>query len=50
MDKIIGEVTRVPCYQLGNKNIAIVCYADDELLIADTEDKLRPMLLRFNTI
>jgi hypothetical protein len=36
-----------PGYQLGSLNIQIVCYADDAVLIADSEDKLQELLNQF---
>jgi hypothetical protein len=47
MDKIIELVKRKPGYQLGSLNIQTVCYADDEVLIADSEDKLQELLNQF---
>jgi len=47
MDKIIEAVKRKPGYQLGSLNIQIVCYADDAVLIADSEDKLQELLNQF---
>ena len=47
MDKIIELVKRDPGYQLGSLNIQIVCYADDAVLIADSEDKLQELINKF---
>lgn len=49
MDKIIQNVKCLPGYQMGNKNFNIVCYADDAVLIARTEDELQRLLHRFVT-
>ena len=40
---------RDPGYQLGSLNIQIACYADDAVLIADSEDKLKELLNKFCT-
>jgi hypothetical protein len=47
MDKIIESVRKQPGYQLWSLNIQIVCYADDAVLIADSEDKLQELLNQF---
>jgi hypothetical protein len=47
MDKIIESLRKKPDYQLGSLHIQIVCYADDAVLIADSEDKLQELLNQF---
>jgi hypothetical protein len=47
LDKIIESVKRKPGYKLGCLNIQIVCYADDAVLIDDSEDKLQELLNQF---
>ena len=49
MDKIIESVKRDPGYQFGILNIQIVCYADDAVQIAGSEDKLQELLNKFCT-
>ena len=49
MDKTIESVKRGSDYQLGSLNIQIVCYADDAVLIVDSEDKLQELLNKFCT-
>lgn len=48
MDKIISRVRNLTGYRMGNKNLTILCYADDAVLIADTEDNLQKLLHNFN--
>ena len=45
----LSPVKRDSGYQLGRLNIQTVCYADDAVLIADSEDKLHELLDKFCT-
>lgn len=48
MDEIIKDVkTAGRGYRLGNKEIKIVCYADDAVIISEDEDNLQRLLYRF---
>ncbi|CAH1276451.1 unnamed protein product [Diabrotica balteata] len=49
MDEIIQAVRKGHGYRMGNKEIQILCYADDAALIAETEDKLQRLTHIFNT-
>lgn len=48
MDKLIRAVRPRRGYTLRNRNINIICYADDAVLIADSEDELQRILHTFN--
>lgn len=48
MDKLIEAVRPKRGYRLGNRNVNIVCYADDAVLIADSEDGLQRLLHMLN--
>lgn len=50
MDKIIDSVkTADRGYRIGKREIKIVCYADDAVLLAESEDDLQRLLFRFKT-
>ena len=38
MDKIIANLAKELGYRMGNAPIHIICYADDAVLIADSEE------------
>jgi len=40
MDKIIANLPKELGYRMGNDPIHIICYADDAVLIADSEENL----------
>ena len=48
MDKIIANLPEELGYRMGNAPIHIICYADDAVLIADSEENLQTLLLRFD--
>ena len=48
MDKIIANLPKELGYRMGNDLIHIICYADDAVLIADSEENLQTLLLRFD--
>lgn len=48
MDKIIGKVKQIKAgYRMGRESHSIICYADDALLMAETEDDLQRLLQTF---
>jgi hypothetical protein len=47
MDKRRESARKKLGYQLGSRNIQIVCYADDAVLTADSEDKLQELQNQF---
>jgi len=47
MNKIIANLPEELGYRMGNAPIQIICNADDAVLIADSEDNLQTLLLRF---
>lgn len=49
MNKIIDAVKKRNGYKIDNKNLTILCYADDAVLIADNEDDLQRQLKHFDT-
>ena len=48
MDKIIANLPKELGYRMGNDPIHIICYADEAVLIADSEENLQILLLRFD--
>ncbi|KAK9887098.1 hypothetical protein WA026_020042 [Henosepilachna vigintioctopunctata] len=48
MDEIIKKVRGMRGYKMGDKEISILCYADDAVLIAENEDDLQRLLHQFN--
>ena len=47
MEEIISEVKTIgKGYRLGDKEIKIICYADDAVLISEDEDNLQRMLFK----
>ena len=48
MDNIIENLTKELGYRMGNDPIHIICYADDAVLIADSEENLQTLLSRFD--
>ncbi|KAI4474449.1 hypothetical protein M0802_015596 [Mischocyttarus mexicanus] len=48
MNKIIESVKPMTEYKMGNRNFNILCYADDAVLIANSEDNLQMLLHKFN--
>lgn len=49
MDKITDNTKRFGTgYRMGNKEIKIICYADDVALISEDEDGLQRLLYNFN--
>ena len=48
MDEIITEVKKVERgYRMGDKEIKAICYADDVVLISESEDNLQRLLYKF---
>ncbi|XP_056641560.1 uncharacterized protein LOC130448295 [Diorhabda sublineata] len=45
---MIEKVKELPGYKIGNRNITILCSADDAVLISNSEDNLQRMLHIFN--
>ena len=50
MDKIMANLPEELGYRMGNAPIHIIYYADDAVLIADSEENLQALLLRFDQI
>ena len=50
MDELISHVKEMKGYNLGEKDINIVCYADDAVLITESEDDLQRLLHQFGKI
>ena len=48
MDKIIASLPKELGYRMGNDSIHIMCYADDAVLIAGSEDNLQTLLTKFD--
>ena len=48
MDEIIKLVRKLKGYKMGNKEVRILCYADDVVLVAESEDDLQRLLHQFN--
>lgn len=48
MDEIIRKVRNGEGYKMGNQQIKILCYADDAVLVAESEDALQRQLHQFN--
>jgi hypothetical protein len=48
MDKIITNLPKELGYRMWNNLINIICYADDEVLIADSTENLQTLLLKFD--
>jgi len=48
MDKIIANLPKELGYRMGNDPIYIIFYADDAVLIADSEENLQTLLLKFD--
>ncbi|KAI4486268.1 hypothetical protein M0802_012412 [Mischocyttarus mexicanus] len=48
MDKLIESVKPMNGYKMGNKDFNILCYADDVVLVASSEDNLQGLLYKFN--
>jgi hypothetical protein len=50
MDKIIEDIKALQLgYTMGNNHIGILCYADDAVLLADSESDLQKLLQQFHT-
>lgn len=47
MNDIILELKGLRGFKIGNKNVNVLCYADDTVLIADSEDSLQRLLYKF---
>ena len=47
MDEIIKQVRKHKGYKMGDREIKILCYADDAVLIAEDEDDLQRLLFQF---
>lgn len=48
MDKLIRSVRPRRGYMMGNRSVNVICYADDAVLVADSEDELQRILHVFN--
>lgn len=48
IDEVINKVTSKRGYRMGQKQISIVCYADDAMIAANSEDELQILLHTFN--
>jgi hypothetical protein len=44
MDQIIANLPKELGYKMGNASIHTICYADDAVLIADSEENLQSIL------
>ncbi|XP_050452220.1 uncharacterized protein LOC126851927 [Cataglyphis hispanica] len=50
MNEIIEEMKKVDArYKIGNRYIKILCYADDAILLAKSEENLQRLLYKFTT-
>ena len=49
MDELIIQVRKLKGYKIGDRKIKTLCYADDAVLIAESEDELQRLLHHFNT-
>ncbi|XP_056635947.1 uncharacterized protein LOC130444692 [Diorhabda sublineata] len=50
MDEIIKAVKRRKVYKMRNRELKILCYADDSILIAECEDDLQRLVHKFNIV
>lgn len=50
MDKLIESMDNFRGYKIGNSQIRAVCFADDAVLLANTEDDLQRLLYNFTNI
>lgn len=48
MDELIRRVHTMRSYRMGDKEINIICYADDAALVAESEDDLQRLLHQLN--
>jgi len=49
MDQLIESVNEVDAeFRMNNRRLLILCYADDAVLTAESEDDLQQLLHRFN--
>jgi len=48
MDKIVENLPKRAGYKMGNTYFNVVCYADDAVPIADSEDDLQRLIHSFN--
>lgn len=49
MDQIVESVNEVDAgFKMNNRRLRILCYADDAVLLAESEDDLQRLLYRFN--
>ena len=48
MDEILKQVHKLKGYKMGSKEVKILCYADDAVLVAESEDDLQRLLYQFN--
>lgn len=48
MDEILKKMRNMDGYKMDNRNIVVLCYADDVVLIAENEDDLQRLLQQFN--
>lgn len=48
MDKIITSLQGLNGFKMGHTDMRILCYADDAVLMAESEDDLQRLLYRFN--
>jgi len=47
MDEIIKQTRAMAGYRMGTKEVKVVCYADDAVLFANSEDNLQRLLFNF---
>jgi hypothetical protein len=50
IDKIIANLSKELRYRIGSNPIQIICYADNTVLIAESEENLQIILLKFDQI
>lgn len=48
MDRMISALQGKFLYRVGDRNTNIICYADDAVLLTDTEDNLQRLLHQYN--
>lgn len=47
MNEIIKKVKQKGGYRVGNKELKIICYADNAIIVAEDEDDLQRLLYKF---
>lgn len=48
MEEVIKQIRKLKGYRIGDQDIKILCFADDAVLITESENDIQGLLFQFN--